>query len=356
MHQDPLILDYSAHAAWDTCPALWYEKYVNRLRRRWPPGQRSDALALGSLVHAGLQVWQETRTVEIPQSVVDEVTPTRETYSLAQELVWGYARTYPEELWPLVRCEEPLRFPITPEVCGLAKVDTYFYVPEPTEIETGLGGLRMTLSEGYWIHEYKTKSPYIPSGIYMQAWDTNLQASYQTLALRELLRGQGVDPGAVQGVLINVLEKPRRHVPSRKCRACQESYEFATWVPTGTGEYSCPMCGSRQKLTPLREAQPQIPPVYYRFPVVRSEATLTRHREIIKQTGQEMLWMKGGGLRSAAWRTGKCVDTQWKRACDFFAPHTHGWEAGSDPEIYETAPDYRGLVQIGAAPVEEGVI
>ncbi len=378
MPNNPLILDYSAHSAWDTCPGLWYEKYVNRLRKRWPPGQRGDALALGSLVHSSLQQWQETHTVGIPQETVDEMTPTSECYSLAQELVWGYTRRYPEELWPLIRCEEPVRFPIqsphphgycfctgrihsdggychscesvvknsTPGITGLAKIDAYFHVPEPTQIELGIDGLTGVLSAGYWIHEYKTKSPYIGAGIYMQGWETNLQASYQTLALRELLRTQGKDPASVQGVLVNVLEKPRRHIPQRKCRTCNESYEFATWVPTGQGDYACPVCGVRQKLTALKEAQPQIPPVYYRIPVVRNEETLTRHREIIELTGQEMLAMREGGLRSAPWRTGKCVDIQWKRECDFFSPHTHGWEAGSNAEIYEPAPDYRGLVQL----------
>lgn len=379
-----MILDFSAHDTWDTCPAKWFERYCNKRVPKWPKAQRDDALCLGSLVHEGLRVWQAEHRVEIPQAVQDEVTPTLECLRLAEELVWGYTQHYPEERWPLVRCEEPVQFPLLEggALCGncgpvtaykdgacyscesnnltwhegltgLAKIDSYFYVPEATEIETGIPGVLCTLSPGWWIHEYKTKSPYIPMGIYMQGWEMGMQASYQTLALQhhlrsrpEVIKHEEPTPfDSVQGILINVLEKPRRHVPQRTCKACKEKYEFYTWVPTGEGTYSCPVCGGRQVLTPLKEAQPQIPPAYYRFIVTRTPQELERDRRDIIAVGQRMLAMEAGGLYSEPWKHSSCVNTQWRRACEYFGPHHNFIPTKELSEFHEPA-DYRGLVQI----------
>lgn len=379
-----MILDYSAHSAWDTCAGYWFEKYINHRSPRWKSGQRDDALALGSLVHEGLRLWQERQIVEIPTEVIDEVTPTRECLSLAQELVYGYTRAYPQELWPLIRCEEPVCMPLA-EVCNgcngivnngcycstawqstdatdltlLAKIDSYFYVPEVTTIESGIPGLMLTLNPGWWIHEYKTKSPFIPMALYMQSWEMNLQASYQVLALKHALSdeesfrrmthypaSEGEAPwGTVQGTLINVLEKPRRHIPKRKCRACQETYEFYTWISTGRGTYACPVCGSEQTLTPLKQDVPTIPPAYYRLVVTRTPAELERDREIILAVGQRMIAMERGGLTSEPWRKSSCVNFQWKRACEYFGNHKNSVSTLDDSNFH-TPPDYRGLAQI----------
>lgn len=346
----PLILDFSAHSAWDTCHALWWEKYINKRRRRFPPGQRADAIALGSLVHEGLQVWQQSHRVEIPSRIVDELSPTRELLSQAEELIVGYTRAYPSELWPLVRCEEPVIFPLIPErLVGLAKIDTYFFVPEPTEIESGIPGISFTLSRGWWIHEYKTKAPSISMPLYMQGWEMGLQASYQLLALRHYTQTQFPEGEKVRGVLVNVLEKPRRHIPKRTCKQCREVYEFATWLPTGTGEYACPVCGNRQALQPLKQNVPLNPPTYYRICVERTVEELSRDRSMILQTGEEMIAMREGGLYSSPWNTKSCVDHSYWRACDFFGPHKNFSPTGDDPS-YETPPDYRGLTQIEGVP------
>lgn len=387
----PLVVDYSAHNSWETCPALWYSKYIQRLRRKWPKAQRDDALALGSLVHEGLRVWQLTHTVEIPLAIQEEMTPTRECLSLAEELVYGYAQRYPEEYWPLIHCEEPLVFPlISPEkywcradnrpvsqcghsyepehysfpgLEGLAKIDSYFYVPEPTYIESGLPGTGYTLNPGWWIHEYKTKSPFIPMGMYMQGWEMNMQASYQMLALTHTLSAEesfrksvgypaseGEAPwGTVQGVLVNILEKPRRTVPKRKCSGvsgCGALSEFATWIPSGDGLYHCPSCGTKQKLMALKEATPVTPPAYYRLIVTRTPEELIRARTQIIQVGQRMIAMEAGGLHSEPWRTSACVDTKWNRACEYLPSHKQGRPVESDDPQFEFIPDYRGLVSI----------
>lgn len=354
---------------------------MNRRVLRWPRAQRDDALALGSLVHEGLRIWQERQIVEIPTAVIDEVTPTRECLSLAQELVYGYTRAYPEELWPLIRCEEPVVMSLEgPEeesycvvcnlswfykvecpVCGratirrhpptnltlLAKIDSYFYVPEPTMIESGIPGIQWTLNPGWWIHEYKTKSPHIPMGLYMQSWDMNLQASYQVLALQNKLRSEGVglDGQPVQGTLINILEKPRRHIPKRKCKSCAETSEFWSWVPTGRGTYSCPCCGHQQELTALKQDVPTVPPAYYRLIVTRTPTELAADRQLITTVGQRMIAMEQNGLRSEPWRKSSCVNFQWRRACEYFGVHKNGTDSRGD-ENYIDAPEYRGLVQL----------
>lgn len=355
-----MILDFSAHSKWDTCPAAWWESYINRRRRRWSKGLRGDALALGSLVHEGLRVWQETHTVEIPEGVREEMTPTQECLSLAEELVFGYTRTYPEERWPLILCEEPVLFPLQEQVTwesgagpvhggpltGLAKIDSYFYVPEATEIETGIPGLMYTLSPGWWIHEYKTKSPFIPMAMYMQGWEMGMQASYQLLALRAKQAGDPtLMPGEVQGILVNVLEKPRRYIPKRKCRRCEEQVEYAMWIAAGGGQFACPLCGHRQELSPLKQATPTQPPAYYRIIVTRSAEELAAAQREIIQVGEAMLAMEAGGLHSHPWHHAACVDTKWNRACDYFAPHKNGYDT-RDSDEFETPADYRGLIQL----------
>ncbi|MDE1766597.1 MAG: hypothetical protein KGI27_10065 [Thaumarchaeota archaeon] len=305
---------------------------------------------MGALVHSGLQVWQESHVVAIPDQAIEEFTPDMETRNLALELIYGYARRYPQELWPLGKCEEPVLFPLiiggvygTKEVGrleGLAKIDRYFYVPEPSQIDTGVPGQSMILNPGFWIHEYKTKSPYIPISLYMQSWDMNMQATFQCMALSHKLKGE-----PVQGVLINVLEKPRKYIPKRKCKGCKETQEFATYIPTGTGEYACPSCGTRQVLQPLKLDTPTVPPEYYRFPVTRTREDLERWKPQIIQVGQQMIQMAEQGLDSVPWTTKNCVDFKWNSACDYFGHHRNGISTKEDQELMDV-PEYRGLVEI----------
>lgn len=395
-----MIIDYSAHSSFDNCPAEWFEKYVNRRRKRWPKAQRDDALALGSLVHEGLRVWQLNHVVQVPNEVIEEIQPTKECLAAATELVYGYARAYPEEQWPLIHCETPLVFPLRgvswswacpkcafpnrygaghgwplfPDDCpgchgpitrsqdgevleGLAKIDSYFYVPDYTTLRSGIDGIDLTLVPGWYIHEYKTKSSDIPIGLYMQSWEMNLQASYQMLALQSLMNTTRVvkpeeinglaHSHEVQGVLVNVLEKPKKYVPKRKCRTCDASYEFYTWIPTGKGSYQCPVCGSRQDLQPLKESIGDRPASYYRILVTRSPEQLRLDRDEIILRGQQMLEMSEGGLRSKPWNHKNCVDFKWRKACDYFSPHKDNYST-HESEDYETPPDYRGLVQVDA--------
>ena len=353
-----MLVDYSSWREFMVCPASWFEKYIHRRVLRWPRAQRNDNLCLGSLVHEGLQVWQESHQVMIPQRALDANTPDLETYQLALELVHGYSQSYPEERWPLILCEEPLRFPLEekvdygrpPYTTGLAKLDAYFYVPEPYTIESGQPGLQFTLSPGWWIHEYKTKAPNIPLGLFMQKWSLNMQASFQMLALQARINtSRIVDPKEipglvmshhVEGVLVNVLEKPHRHVPQRKCKSCQEQYEYATWIPTGDGKYSCPVCGNRQELQPLKENPKVTNPAYYRIMVQRTKEQLDKARQDIIQVGERMEAMRAGGLYSEVWNTESC--TQYSRPCQYFTNHTCNSSTLEDTRMM-TAPEYRGI-------------
>jgi hypothetical protein len=376
-----MILDYSAHRAWNYCPANWFELYCHRRRKAWPKAQRDDALALGSLVHEGLRRWQEDRVVEIPGEVIEEVTPTQDLVVQALELVSGYAQRYPEENWELVKCEEPLRFPLTDngwfcpthgknynqnrkhgDQCvecfkffhyqepleGLAKIDAYFYVPEPTTIESGQEGLTFTLSPGWWIHEYKTKSPQVGLGQFMQGWEMGMQANYQILALqfqinqREYLPIGDPSELKVQGILVNVLEKPKRYIPKRKCKTCQESYEFSLWIPTGEGTWCCPVCGSRQELQKLKENPSVTPPAYYRIVVTRTPEQLAQARGEMIVVGQRMIMMQTNGLHAEPWTRDNCVDQRWGRACQFFSPHLTGQSTLENPGFIQVE-DYRKI-------------
>lgn len=356
-----MIIDYSAYNAWQQCPAYWYEKYINRRQPRPTRAQRDDALALGSLVHEGLRLWQQTHRIEIPASIITEVSPTRECFNLAQELVYGYAQHYPEERWPLILCEEPVQWslghfdsdgsrcgiyprclePLHEELVGLAKIDSYFYVPQNTEIPSGMEGQSLLLTPGWWIHEYKTKRPDTSMGLYMQGWEMNMQASFQIIALSNHLARIGRYEG-VQGCLVNVLEKPKRHQPKRKCQPCGQYYDFNTWLPVPDGTYACPACGNRQKLQPLRENVPQSPPNYYRIEVHRTLEELNWAREQMLTVGEQMICMARQGLRSQVWNTRSCVNEQWRRPCEYFGPHKNNADTTQLIEYIEV-PDYRGL-------------
>ena len=359
-----MIIDYSAWRAWQTCPAFWYEKYITKRQPRWPSKLRDDALCMGCLVHGGLENWQKNRQIEIPQGVIDEVTPTPDCLQGALELVWGYTQRYSEEHWPLILTEAPVLFGLRNPTCngcgpvqeclydcggskmdrdteilGLAKVDAYFYVPEPTEIESGQEGLTLTLSEGWWVHEYKTKSPDIPMGLFMKRWATNMQASFQILALQEKLGGK-----PVQGVLVNVLEKPRRYLPKRTCKGCQGKWEFASWLPSGLGGWACPVCGNIQKLQALKEDPVQTPPAYYRMVVTRTEAQLAKARADMIVVGDRMAAMATQGMGSEPWAFENCI--AWKKPCQYYDNHLYQIPTTEDPQMIPI-PEYRGLPEEG---------
>jgi len=313
------FIDYSQYYAWLKCPGFWYEQSVSHRKPKPREGQRDDALAIGSLVHSGLETWQLTHRVEIPQTTIEEIGPTPEALNMCNALVYGYSQAYPEEPWPLVRCEEPLRFPLQDgqdALDGLAKLDMYFYVETLTQVESGIPGQTLTLSPGFWIQEYKTKDPGIDLGMWMRKWESNMQASFQILALSHLLPRH-----TIQGVLVNILEKPKIYEPKRKCKQCVAQYAFDLWIPTGEGTYSCPVCGNVQKVAKLKTDPVEQASAYYRMVVQRSPNRLKRDREHILKVAQSMAYMRQEGLVSVPWQTEACIDPRMNRQCPYFNNH-----------------------------------
>jgi len=321
INQKP-FLDYSQYYLWHRCPAFWYEKTINRREPRLPETQRSDALCVGSLVHSGLEVWQKTHQVSIPQGTLDEMNPTPETFNLCMSMIYGYAKTYPEERWPLIRTEEPLRFPLLEDLDGLAKLDEYFYVEELTSIPAGVFGQEITLTPGWWIQEYKTKDPGIDLGMWMRRWEANMQASFQLLALEHHLKTTtAFDRQGPEGILLTILEKPKLYEPKRKCKSCLKQYPFDLWLPSGEGLYGCPVCGNMQKVAKLKENPVTSEPAFYRMLVQRSDERLQRDLKQLRGIGTSMFWMQENGLEGAAWNTEACIDPKMNRQCPYFNNH-----------------------------------
>src|SRR6266480_2185468 len=103
-------IDNSQYSQWMHCPWAWWEKYVNKRSKAWPGQLRDDALAIGSLVHNGLDNWYARQEPNIDQEEIERINPTPECLRLCKKLVYGYVQTFPKEAWQLVHTEAPLRF------------------------------------------------------------------------------------------------------------------------------------------------------------------------------------------------------------------------------------------------------
>lgn len=289
-------------------------------------GQKADVRTIGSLTHAGLQHFRETRVPTIPMAAIVDFSPTPEALAEATALVAGYVATYPAEQFTKYYCEEPLRFPLLTDVDGLAKIDSYFNIAEPVTIESGLGD-QFVLDPGWWIHEYKTKDASKDIGKYLGSWRMNMQACFQILAAREIT---GEMP---RGVLVNVLEKAPKYTPIRSCRGCKARVDLRDWQPTGGG-YRCPECQNVQDIDTSDKSKTVRTPKFYRIMVQRSLDELERAKADMIQVANRMLEMDRnyaatgdpGGVR----RTSSCVDQIWGN-CEYFAPHSElrsaaGWD------------------------------
>jgi hypothetical protein len=370
------FLDASQYFSWMTCPWKWAERYINRVQKSFPAGaQRDDNLAVGSLVHAGLETWYNTGVPEIPQQIISELGPTPDALDLCKALVWGFARQYPVELWTLQMCEEPLRRPLVPAepeqllspasqpISLLAKIDSYFLTESQISINSGVTGEDLSLAPGYWIQEFKTKAAGIDRGKWMKTWVVNMQASFQILCLRHKLEGLEFP---VQGVLVSVLEKPKPYIPKRKCQGCGETNPLGMWrelpVPPGMlnkkgkpytppNWFGCPDCSSTQTLKPY-EPKSLKSPNYFRFAITRTEEELEVALLRAGYVAKQMREVREGRLRpSLLANTPECAKSfgYGNGTCEFFRNHTYGVSTLEDPE-FERTRDYVGegvLIQIG---------
>ncbi len=296
-------------------------------------GQNADARTIGSLAHAGLENYRKNGVPTIPAVAVDEFMPTPEAMAEATGLVQAYCATYPAEQFTKYYCEEPLRFALHKHMDGLAKIDSYFNIAEPVTLESGLGD-QFVLDPGWWIHEYKTKDASKDIGKYLGSWRMNMQACFQLLAL------QGVTGEMPRGVLVNVLEKAPKYVPTRVCKGCRERVELRDWQPTGNG-YRCPSCSNVQEVDTSDKSKAPRVPKFYRIMVQRNLDELDRARTDMLLVAEEMMAMDrryaATGDPSGLRQTNRCVDQIWGN-CDYFAPHSAG----------RSAAGYDGFVPVDA--------
>jgi len=352
-------VDYSQYAKWCFCPWAWFEASVLRRRKCWPKGLRADALAIESLVHAGSENHYANNSQEIPEEVIAKIGPTPEALGLCRRLIYGYVNHFPREQWELIRCERPLRFNLIDGKEGLAKLDLYFYLSKPTVVESGIAGYEITLKPGWWIQEYKTKSAATSTADFMHEWTTKMQADFQMLALQEYI-SKNTDKselnhtpywGQVNGLLVNVIEKPREYVPKRKCPNCKTTWNFSAWQPGEGGKHACPQCGQQKKLDPVESERFQ-EPSYFRMVVERTPEQLKEAQKDIFKVAQRMKKMEAGCKPSEDYiqlspgdfeppNKEHCFDNsrRWGKECDYYQPHTYGFSTiGS--EKYEEAEDY----------------
>ena len=339
-------IDYSQYKMWQFCRWAWYERYVLKRRKKWPQAMRDDALAVGSLVHDGLEGWYKNGTTDITEEVITKINPTPEALRLCKGLVFGYVQTYPREAWDLIRCEQPVRFALIPGRDGLAKIDLYFYIDNELRVESGVPGYQITLKPGWWIQEYKTKSSSTSFAEWMMHWTTNMQADFQMLALQEKFGSQ------VNGLLVNVIEKPNIYIPKRKCKECDQYWNYGAWQPGESGLFVCPN-GHSQKLKPIDMQKEQPQGSYFRMVVERTPEQLANSHYWIYQTAQQMEDMEqysAGAVESPLVNVvgdghppdhEHCMNlgARYARECEFFRPHTYGISTINNPE-YEETEDY----------------
>lgn len=334
-------IDFSQFDMYKECPLKWAEKYAWGMRKVWEGGQRDDALALGSLVHAGLDVWHGKQVIEVPSSVVQEIDPTPECLREAQRLLVGYAQKYGTENFGFERCEEPLEFEIGVEDWrGVAKVDRYFRVDEgQVAVESGLGdGARIWLQQGWWLDEKKTKSPGIDRGWWMKEWVNKMQASFQILALQEKIQQR------VAGVLITVMEKEDTYKPKRKCKGCGLTLEMSTYRMVPGGRWECGMCGVVQELSAGKPREDK-PPQYFRMETQRTQKRLELDKQEIAQVAQEMKEIKEE-VREPRPNRRSCVNMMWKRECEYFVPHSADLSAEELGSGFEHEPEPLKYIEI----------
>lgn len=348
-------IDYSQLAQYQFCPWAWYEKYIKGMSRRYN-GQRSDPLALGSLVHNILDNRSKYGRMFIDEATLRDVGPTPECVALAELLVRGYHQKYPQEHWPMEYTEAAVEFPLyDPDIYniadphylwyGVAKLDGYFYVPSDTTIESGLPDQRLTLGRGWWSREYKTKSPGIDRGVWMKEWASKRQADFQLLALHNILISDDYqkhnNPPEIRGVLVSVLEKPRDYIPKRKCKKCGGQYELRAFREHADG-HLCPVCGEVQKLKPYVPTVPSNPE-YFRMIVTRTPEQLAVAREEIAHVAESMQDMIDEGMSSVMPHRDNCISNRYHHECEFAEEHIAGVDV-STPKFIQIDPyAYIGL-------------
>lgn len=320
----PEFIDYSQHYTWNKCSWLWLERYVNGLVRAYPTGQRDDSLAIGSLVHAGVENFHRTKTIAIPPEAINEYTPTPDAYASCAKMVQGWVQMYGGDEWEIQTIEKALT-KTDASVTILAKIDSMFVVRKPTTLVDGFGNT-ISLQEGYYPQEYKTKDPKIDRTRWAAQWHTNMQASYQMITAIENFKD-------VPGIVVNVIEKPTIYVPKRKCKGCGQQFEYSSYIVGEDGKHACVVCGHVQKLSALDPNKPNMTePQYWRFLVTRTPQQLQQHEQEICETRLCMEHLDWAQTHTGVYHSpnrDNCNHTIWGQ-CEYEPVHTNGLWAKDD--------------------------
>lgn len=324
----PTKIDYSQYKDMLTCEALWYEKYVRKVQKRYKLEQRDDALALGSLVHNGLEHWYKDKTLTFSPRTLEETTPSKECLNAAKQLLQGYSKRFPQDPFEIVASELLVPFPIGVQgVCGVAKIDQIAYLSDNAVINMGDLGDCYT-GDGLYAHEFKTKSASVNRAFWCSKWTVNMQASFQMMALRAISKDLFEND-----VLVSVLEKPNEKPPIRKCRKCETFSKFANWIFVEENKFKCPKCGNVQKLKPYKP-KGEKEPNFFRFFVSRNSGMLDEHERKIQKVAVRMTYLKYYN-RKPFFNDEACVDRMSRFQCEYFEPHAYNTPPEGDTEKFQ---------------------
>lgn len=350
MHK--IFLDATQYAAYRTCPLMWWEKYVHGIQPSWGEGQRDDALAIGSLMHDGLEHRYTENKIAISESLIESIGPTPEALNLVKSALAEHMRVYCDDEFSVEFVERTVVMPqgthkvgaLDVELCFTSKLDTIALHERGANVNGGTES-RIPITAGAFVLEAKTKGAEISRAMYRRKWMVNKQAVFETMALRHLYGESVANPA----VIIDVTEKPRRYIPTRKCKAvggCGRKIKFAEWIEdVKDGHYRCPLCGTVQPLTPPDTNKDNDPtPTMYRFGLSLAPEYLAASQFSMLEVAKEMAEIKFGS-HIPAMHEDKCVDVFGRWNCAFFEHHVAGREAAPDGKLIEIAnpTEYMGL-------------
>lgn len=365
------FFDQSQLRLFQECKAKWLEKYVQRLV---PPPQarrpREDASAIGSLAHAGLEVYEKYGKVYIPEETIEEINPAPDALAQAEALVAAYTGYSERVPWTFKIFEEPLRGISVYSKDGsfeknlLAKLDFAFFVDKPTALRIGVdeyAGFEI-LEPGWYIQEYKTKDIGRDRGAWLKEWHMKSQADFQWHCLGYHLAGGGGPRGfeqarpeeTVKGILVTVLEYERRKPPIRTCKVCKEKFPFSSFLELPTGEWQCVVCGGASKLDPIK-VKPETQPLIWKHLVVRTPEQHQKALENIMTQAAEACEIEHSWAKyriKPPFSDSMCI-SRWGGQCEYYSAHSN-WrmaEAGSEFVQIDT---HRYVTQQAAAPPQEG--
>ncbi len=318
MNDNILVIDNTQYSAFMLCEGYWYEKYCNKVQRPYT-GERDDPMSVGIGFHDLLFNGYKNSKFQMSSKVSDELTLTLDAQREIQVMGEYYRSQYPsgpvEFDW--IGLEEPLSKVLTHNVIAKAKVDGFFYNPTARTISGGVEDIYLT--PGIYGLETKTKLPGYDRGLYLAEWQAAMQGSFQLLTIKHNSSHLGFKPEDVQGILVNVIERPNVYEPRRTCKNCSKMYATKLYRLEGK-IYKCPMCEHPNTFTGPFPSPRVDPPYAYRFLINRSQERLDTDEIIIKQTSHRMINLRDSFVTPLLNRT-NCVIVKWKRKCEYFEPH-----------------------------------